>query len=157
MENFKRGDGKRFDNGSRGGGSGRRDGGRSNFRSDNRDRVMYKAVCAECGKTCEVPFRPTGDKPVYCSSCFESRRKADGGGDRFSKNKFSGQKTDFGNKGNDNELKKQLVMLNEKMDQLIKGVETMANTKTIEKKAIKKTPTVKDKKSVKKVVKKKKN
>ena len=48
-------------------------------------------------------------------------------------------------------------MLNEKMDQLIKGVETMANTKTIEKKAIKKTPTVKDKKSVKKVVKKKKN
>jgi len=157
MGNFKRGDGKRSDNGSRGGSSGRRDGGRSNFRSDNRDRVMYKAVCAECGKTCEVPFRPSGDKPVYCSSCFESKRKTDGGSDRFSKNKFSSQKTDFGSKGNNDELKKKLVMLNEKMDQLIKKVEAMANTKTIEKKAMKKTPTVKDKKSAKKVVKKKKN
>lgn len=156
MGNFKRGDGKRF-NGSREGGFGRRDGGRSNFRSDNRDRVMHQAVCDQCGKPCELPFRPTGDKPVYCSSCFESKRETGGGGDRFSKNKFSGQKTDFGSKGNNDELKKQLVILNGKMDQLIRAVEAIANTKTIEKKAIKKTPTVKDKKSAKKVVKKKKN
>ena len=156
MGNFKRGGGGRF-NGSRGGGFGRRDGGRSNFRSDNRDRVMHQAVCDQCGKPCELPFRPTGDKPVYCSSCFEGKRKTGGGGDRFSKNKFSGQKTDFGSKGNNDELNKQLVILNGKMDQLIRAVEAMANTKTIEKKAIKKTPTVKDKKSAKKVVKKKKN
>jgi len=32
---------------------------------------MYKAICANCGNECEVPFRPTGDKPVYCSNCFE--------------------------------------------------------------------------------------
>ncbi len=121
------------------------------------DRVMHKVVCDQCGKPCEVPFRPTGDKPVYCSSCFEGKRKTRGTGDRFSKNKFSGQKTDFGSKGNNDELKKQLVILNGKMDQLIKAVEAMANTKTIEKKAIKKTRTVKDKKSAKKVVKKKKN
>lgn len=144
MGNFKRGDGKRF-NGSREGGFGRR------------DRVMHQTVCDQCGKPCEVPFRPTGDKPVYCSSCFEGKRKTRGAGDRFSKNKFSGQKTDFGSKGNNDELKKQLVILNGKMDQLIKAVEAMANTKTIEKKAIKKTRTVKDKKSAKKVVKKKKN
>jgi CxxC-x17-CxxC domain-containing protein len=144
MGNFKRGDGKRF-NGSREGGFGRR------------DRVMHQVVCDQCGKPCEVPFRPTGDKPVYCSSCFEGKRKTRGAGDRFSKNKFSGQKTDFGSKGNNDELKKQLVILNGKMDQLIKAVEAMANTKTIEKKAIKKTRTVKDKKSAKKVVKKKKN
>ena len=156
MGNFKRGDGKRF-NDSREGGFGRRDGGRSNFRSDNRDRVMHQAVCDQCGKSCEVPFRPTGDKPVYCSSCFEGKRKTSGAGDRFSKNKFSGQKTDFGSKGNNDELKKQLVILNGKMDQLIKAIEAMANTKTIEKKVIKKTRTVKDKKSAKKVVKKKKN
>lgn len=31
---------------------------------------MHQAVCAECGKRCEVPFKPTGDKPVYCSDCF---------------------------------------------------------------------------------------
>jgi len=156
MGNFKRRDEKRF-SGSRGGGFGRRDGGRSNFRSDNRDRVMHQAVCDQCGKPCELPFRPTGDRPVYCSSCFEGKRETGGRSDRFSKNKFSGQKTDFGSKGNNDELKKQLVMLNGKMDQLIKAVETMANTKTIEKEAIKKIPTVKDKKSAKKVVEKKKN
>ncbi len=32
---------------------------------------MHSAVCATCGKNCEVPFRPTGDKPIYCSNCFE--------------------------------------------------------------------------------------
>ncbi len=33
-------------------------------------REMYKAVCAACGKECEVPFQPRGDRPVYCSECF---------------------------------------------------------------------------------------
>lgn len=30
----------------------------------------YKANCNKCGDTCEVPFRPNGRKPVYCSNCF---------------------------------------------------------------------------------------
>jgi len=34
---------------------------------------MHKAICSECGKKCEVPFKPTGDKPVLCSNCFESK------------------------------------------------------------------------------------
>jgi CxxC-x17-CxxC domain-containing protein len=38
------------------------------------DREMFPAICAECGKETSVPFRPSGDKPVYCSSCFQSRR-----------------------------------------------------------------------------------
>ena len=33
-------------------------------------RQMFEAVCAECGKTCQVPFEPRGDRPVYCSDCF---------------------------------------------------------------------------------------
>jgi CxxC-x17-CxxC domain-containing protein len=32
---------------------------------------MFKAVCDNCGKECQVPFRPTNGKPVYCSDCFE--------------------------------------------------------------------------------------
>ena len=32
-------------------------------------RQMHPIVCAECGKDGEVPFQPTGDKPVYCSDC----------------------------------------------------------------------------------------
>jgi len=37
---------------------------------------MFEAICAECGKTCEVPFRPSGDKPVYCTDCFAKRQGA---------------------------------------------------------------------------------
>ncbi|MDQ7093587.1 zinc-ribbon domain containing protein [Desulfosporosinus sp. PR] len=33
-------------------------------------REMYDALCAECGKPCVVPFKPTGDRPVYCRECF---------------------------------------------------------------------------------------
>ena len=33
-------------------------------------RQMYPAVCASCGKDTEVPFQPSGDRPVYCSDCF---------------------------------------------------------------------------------------
>jgi CxxC-x17-CxxC domain-containing protein len=31
---------------------------------------LHKAVCAKCGQQCEVPFRPSTDKPVYCRECF---------------------------------------------------------------------------------------
>ena len=37
-------------------------------------REMHPAVCAECGQNTTVPFRPRGDRPVYCNDCFRSRR-----------------------------------------------------------------------------------
>lgn len=37
-------------------------------------REMHPAVCAECGAQTLVPFLPRGDKPVYCSSCFDRIR-----------------------------------------------------------------------------------
>jgi len=43
-------------------------------RPDFRDRVLHKAVCADCSKECEVPFKPTGNRPVYCKECFSKRR-----------------------------------------------------------------------------------
>jgi len=45
-----------------------------NNRGSNRPIVMHKATCGRCGKECEVPFRPTNDRPVFCSSCFENNR-----------------------------------------------------------------------------------
>jgi CxxC-x17-CxxC domain-containing protein len=33
-------------------------------------REMFEAVCTRCGKTASVPFKPRGDKPVYCRDCF---------------------------------------------------------------------------------------
>lgn len=41
------------------------------------ERVMYKAVCADCSSPCEVPFKPTAERPVYCKECW-SRRRAGG-------------------------------------------------------------------------------
>ncbi len=32
---------------------------------------MHSAVCDDCGKRCEVPFRPTGDKPIFVVTVLE--------------------------------------------------------------------------------------
>lgn len=63
-----------FNRGSSGGRSfGRRDfGGRGFDRSA--DRQMHKTICSKCGKECEVPFVPTGSRPVFCRDCFQSNR-----------------------------------------------------------------------------------
>jgi len=49
---------------------------RTSPKQDNgfRGRVLHKAICADCKKECEVPFKPSGERPVYCKECF-SRRK----------------------------------------------------------------------------------
>jgi len=41
---------------------------------DRGPREMFPATCSKCGKSTEVPFRPTTGKPVYCSDCFRSSR-----------------------------------------------------------------------------------
>lgn len=52
-----------------------------NFNRDRRGsrspREMFKAVCASCGQSCDVPFRPSGDRPVYCSRCFDEKGRPD--------------------------------------------------------------------------------
>jgi len=38
-------------------------------------REMHKAICSECGQECEVPFKPTEGKPVYCKECYAKKRR----------------------------------------------------------------------------------
>lgn len=38
-------------------------------------REMFPATCAECGAETEVPFRPTGERPVYCRDCYAKKRR----------------------------------------------------------------------------------
>ena len=56
-----------------------RDSGRRSFsgrrRRDSGRSEMTEVTCSECGSKCKVPFKPTSDKPVYCSECFEKREK----------------------------------------------------------------------------------
>jgi len=56
-------------------------GGRNNYgggfggNGSRPQRQMYPAVCANCGVQTEVPFQPSGEKPVYCRDCFQSMRR----------------------------------------------------------------------------------
>jgi CxxC-x17-CxxC domain-containing protein len=37
-------------------------------------REFFTAICADCGKEAQLPFKPRGDRPVYCSDCFSKHR-----------------------------------------------------------------------------------
>jgi CxxC-x17-CxxC domain-containing protein len=50
-------------------------GGSSYSSYDRPQRQMYSATCARCGKEALVPFEPRGDKPVYCSDCYQPRQQ----------------------------------------------------------------------------------
>jgi CxxC-x17-CxxC domain-containing protein len=54
---------------NRGGSSG----GYGRDRGNRRDNFQEKfdVVCDSCGKECQVPFKPTSSKPVYCDDCFK--------------------------------------------------------------------------------------
>jgi CxxC-x17-CxxC domain-containing protein len=49
-------------------------GGRGGFGGGGGGKEMFSVVCSECGKPAQVPFKPRGDRPVYCSDCFGKRR-----------------------------------------------------------------------------------
>ncbi len=83
MRDFNRSGGN-----NRGGGRNFGGGGRRSFGGGRGDRPeMFDAICDQCGKECKVPFRPSGDKPVYCSACFDQK-----GGD-------DNRRKDFGDRG----------------------------------------------------------
>lgn len=48
--------------------------GRERQNDPHQGRPMYRATCADCKKECELPFKPTGDRPVYCKECFRQRK-----------------------------------------------------------------------------------
>lgn len=44
-------------------------------RNSRPQREMHPATCSECGVETQVPFRPSGDRPIYCSDCFSKRNR----------------------------------------------------------------------------------
>ena len=60
-ENRGRSGGRSY--GNRGGGYQRRE-----------PREMHDAVCSACGAKCQVPFKPSGDRPIYCRECYMKKR-----------------------------------------------------------------------------------
>ncbi len=51
--------------------------------NSSRERTYTRVICADCNKECEIPFKPSGDRPVYCKECFSKRKK----GNLFSANR----------------------------------------------------------------------
>ncbi|MBS3172303.1 hypothetical protein J4438_01835 [Candidatus Woesearchaeota archaeon] len=68
--------GNRFGGRSEGGSS--RFSGRATRRAGKKSFEMHDVICDKCGKECQVPFKPTNDKPVYCSECFGKKEESSG-------------------------------------------------------------------------------
>lgn len=59
-----------------GGFGGERRGGGFGGRGVGGEREMHTVTCAQCGQETQVPFKPRGDRPVYCNDCFRQQRAA---------------------------------------------------------------------------------
>lgn len=81
--------------------------GRNFVRNNSRERTYFKAICSECGKSCELPFRPTNDKPVFCSACFDKQG--------------SGRERNM-NSNSNSSFDKQFKIINEKLDQILQNM-----------------------------------
>lgn len=70
------------------------------------EKEMHRVTCDKCGEKCEVPFRPTKDKPVYCYQCF--KKDGDKGGTYNS-----------GESGNSEKFTQEFEQINEKLDKIL--------------------------------------
>jgi CxxC-x17-CxxC domain-containing protein len=124
MKNFKKGGGD-YSSRSQFGGE-RKFGGRSNDRGDRGDRgrerpEMFAATCSSCNKGCEVPFRPTGERPVFCRDCFGKKENTPA--PRFERNdrpqrefRSEPQHAEKKNDSGIDDVKKQLANLERKIN-----------------------------------------
>lgn len=83
-------------------------------RRGSSDREMFKVTCSKCGKDCEVPFRPTGERPVYCNDCFRTMRSDS---PRFDNRD---NRDSRGGSNTQDQFKKQFESLNWKLDKILK-------------------------------------
>jgi CxxC-x17-CxxC domain-containing protein len=66
---------------------------------------LFDMKCDKCGRDCQVPFKPTGDRPVYCRDC-------------FSKNDDRPQR-----KAPSNHSADELAEINEKLDKIMRALD----------------------------------
>lgn len=130
-------------------------------RGGDREVTMHQARCSNCGKDCEVPFKPTQGKPVFCKECFS--KEAHGGDDRAPRREFERNdrpRRDFEPRrdgprpehrehaGGGDDMKKQIEMLTVKVDRLIQSVENLNRTRPMApKEEMKAAPTAEAKKA----------
>lgn len=87
----------------------------------------FDAVCSKCGNACQVPFRPNGTRPVYCSNCFGAPHQTSGDRVNFSPREISrrspeprtGTKTIA-------DLERQVGAMNTKIDTILRILEEVS-------------------------------
>jgi CxxC-x17-CxxC domain-containing protein len=158
MGNFNRGGDRGGFRDSRGGGFNRGGGfgggSRGGFGGERREVTMHDAICDDCKKQCQIPFKPSSDKPVYCSDCFNKRGGPARRDDSAPRRDFGSRpQNDFNSAparvGGNDDVKKQLESMNVKLDRLISAIEGKVKPVTVS------TPVkVEEKKAVAKVAEK---
>ena len=96
-------------------------GGGRKFGSFGGPKQMFQTTCSKCGQDCEVPFRPTGARPVFCNNCFKSEdnRRPSFGQPQSNSNrgeKFSAPSS------SPNITKEQFSILNTKLDKILEAL-----------------------------------
>lgn len=43
-------------------------------RESGQKTEKFSATCSGCHKSCDVPFKPSNDKPIYCNACFGMKK-----------------------------------------------------------------------------------
>ncbi len=128
--------------GGRGSKGGFNRGGHSNFRGKpgfgnsrgrNERQEMFQAICSSCGKSCEVPFRPTGEKPVYCNDCFHGNNSNRGhqneGFNQGGRSRNASERSFHDQKPDD--FKKQFEQINSKLDKIVSLLNSETKSETL--------------------------
>lgn len=100
--------------------------------------TMHKAICSNCGKECQVPFKPTTGKPIYCSDCFEKMGGGSGReshrprGRNFDRPRFEDRRPQQYSprperpENSAEQYRSQFEALNRKLDKILKIIDTEA-------------------------------
>ena len=105
----------------------KRDSGRSGGRGS--DFELTEVICDKCGRKCDVPFKPTGGKPIYCRTCFRenSLSESKDSSKSFSKKRFddnfeSKTSNRFESRGQSSPDAEELQKINRKLDKIMKAL-----------------------------------
>lgn len=142
---------KRNSDSGRGHSFGNKRGGFGN-RGSSRPTALYPAVCNNCGNDCQVPFKPSGEKPVLCRDCFRKQ-----GEDTRSRDNRRPEERTFSKPAfqpsaplQHNEYKAQLDALTQKVDKILEILNSAMSVSEESEEVVEEQPFVEKKKRVSK-------
>lgn len=112
---------------------------RPRFDKPRFEKQLFRATCASCGKPCEVPFKPTGERPVFCRDCFQQQGadQPQAWHQRIRTSDYSGERkpSDFRNerlapRPAEPQLAQELAAISVKLDRILRALEKLQAQQT---------------------------